>query len=415
MKRKKVTINTVLVWILSITAFIQLRPYFVWSTYDNKLLTLLVPLTLIVSGVFISLFILTSNKKINGLTLSTVIFLSIVWIYIKMRGIDSISFSDFSNNFLLIVIMIGFFMLDKKDRSEVFNKFLLIFAISLMSAIIIWIFKSIGINLPWKSLQTSHVGKASLGGYYQKYFGSVFLYYPNSTFLRLSAMYDEPGVVGTFSALFLIADDFRFKRRLRNIIILVGGILSFSMAFYVLIIVGAAIKSFNKGFFKFSIILVVLIIAFQVLFTMETDNIIITEVFQKRFKIIDGSFSGDNRAIQSFDYAFGEFIHGDSVRVLFGYGNNAAANNPLMYGSYTYKMLIYDYGIIGFTIYLGWIIYATQKMDGFNKKCILLMIVFIISIYQRPYVITIPYIFMLFGGYANLKEIENPQFINAEE
>ena len=36
-------------------------------------------------------------------------------------------------------------------------------------------------------------------------------------------MFDEPGVVGTFAALFIVADDFQMRYKVRNIIILIGG------------------------------------------------------------------------------------------------------------------------------------------------------------------------------------------------
>lgn len=406
MANNKTNIKIILLWILSITAFIQMKPYFVWRTYGNGISTLLIQASLYTSDLLIIFYLLISNRKINRTIIVTTIFLVIVRMYMLMTGPNNTSFLHIGNYAVLISIA-GFFFLMEQDRKDVFNKFATIFAISLISGIIIWILTNLGISLPYQVLQTEHAGKAAIGIYYQKYFGSAFLYSPYDKLIRLNAVYDEPGVVGTFSSLFLIADDFRFKDRFRNIIILIGGVLSFSLAFYVIVVVGIIIKLFQKGFFKFSVVLIIALVLFQNLITMKTDNVIIREFFQTRFQVTDGSLAGDNRANESFNYEFDEFIHDDLSKVLFGYGVDASNDNPYMYGNYTYKMLIYDFGITGFMMFLGWIIYATIKTVGFNKKCMVLLIVFIISIYQRPYVFTIPYMFLLFGGYANLKNMRN--------
>ncbi len=405
MKIKKGTLKKILIWILSIVAFIQMHPYFVWETYNNGLLSLLTPISIIFSIVSILLFVFMHEIRINTSVISIVIFFSLIWVYMETIGLDN-TFSLHIGSFLILSVLNIFFILKEKDRKKIFNIFAMIFAISLILGIVVVVLSNIGINIPWEYLEAEHAGKAASGAFYKKYVGSAFIYFPGSNFSRLSAVYDEPGVVGTFAALFLIADDLRFKGRVRNIIILIGGILSFSMAFYIMVIIGIAIKSFNKGFLKFSITLIILIISFWGIISINTDNIIINK-FQKRFEFVDGSLAGNNRETESFDYAFNEFIHGDPVKIIFGYGKDASSKNPLMSSSSTYKILIYDFGIIGFIMIIIWILYSNLKLVGFNKICMPLLVVFIISIYQRPFVFNIPYMFLLFGGYENLKSITN--------
>lgn len=361
----KINIKFFLLWILSLTAFILMRPYFVWTTYGSGVLSLLCKGGLSISVLLIVIYLLMNNRKINRAAFGTIILLILVRMYMITTGIDKTSFLDY-NIYIVLIMIIAFFILTEQERKEVFNNFALIFAISLVPAIIIWFLTNSGIQLPYQYLATEHVGKAANGIYYQKYFGAASLSYPYFVFQRLSGMFDEPGVVGTFAALFLAGDEFRLKGRLRNIIILIGGILSLSMAFYILIIITLAIKSFNKGFLKFSIVLILIILSYNVIVTIETDNYIISEIFQKRFKIVGISLAGDNRASQSFNYEFDEFMKSDFLRILFGYGKGASQNNPRMFGSSTYKMLIYDFGVIGFVMLLVWIIYATKKMAGFN-------------------------------------------------
>ena len=307
MTDNKINIKNFLLWILSLTAFIHMKPYFVWTTYGSGVLSLLCQGSLSISALLIVIYLLMNNRKINRAAFGTIILLIVVRMYMLTTGIDNTSFLAFGN-YIVLLTMIAFFILTEQERKEVFNKFALIFAISLVPAIIIWFITNSGIQLPYQYLATENVGKAASGAYYQKYFGAAFLSYPYYVSQRLSGMFVEPGVVGTFAALFLAGDNLRLKGRLRNIIILIGGILSLSMAFYVMIIITLAIKSFNKGFFRFSIVLILIFISYNVIMTMETDNYIISEVFQKRLMIVGMSFTGDNRTSQSFDYEFDDFM-----------------------------------------------------------------------------------------------------------
>lgn len=406
MRNNKINIKSLFLWILSITTFIQMKPYFVWNNYNAALSSILTRGSLFISLILIIFYISTEHRKINGSIFVTIIFLIIVQMYILFIGDDYTDLLSIGN-YIVLLIIICFFFLSNQERIELLDKFTTIFALSLISAIIFWCLINLGFQAPFRILQPEHAGKAAMGAYYKNYFGSVFLYYPNSNLTRLNAMFDEPGVVGTFSALLLVANDLRLKGKLKNIIILIGGILSFSMAFYVLVPIAMIVKSFTKRSFKLATLLLIGLLLFQGLMSIQTDNIIVRNFFQNRFKIVDGNIAGDNRTNESFNYEYSEFLHGNINKVLFGNGNNAALNNPAMNESYTYKMLIYDFGIIGFMMIVGWIFYASYYTMKFEKGCMVLLITFIISMYQRPYVLNMPYMILLFCGYTNIKNIGN--------
>lgn len=65
----------------------------------------------------------------------------------------------------------------------------------------------------------------------------LFLTYRGFDFFRFYSVFDEPGVLGTLSAFILFGNRYNFKQW-QNIAILAGGIFTYSMAFYVMFLLG---------------------------------------------------------------------------------------------------------------------------------------------------------------------------------
>jgi hypothetical protein len=395
-------ISKVIYFLYALVGFVILKPYFTWSTYFNGIFD---KVGLLLSALILFLFFIFLMKKIKKDISSYLIASSFFVLYtiLNLTGLGKGS----NLNYLFMTTIYGlviftFFLLSESAKKTVYLNFKRLFAISLISSIFFFIVLNTGMNLPYSILEATHQGKASQGFFYINYPGSVFIARDTSSFYRLGGMFDEPGVVGTIGALLLAGDNFKFKGRKDNLIILIGGILSFSLAFYLLVIIGVAIKFLNKGLAKFSFFLFTFIVIFYTVLTLETNNYFINKYIQERI-FVEDEIIMSNRANETFDYGFDSFINGDSRYVLFGHGDKMASKNPYISGSYHYKMLIYDYGILGFFLIIAWLIVASIKMNKFNKECLLMLLLFLISIYQRPYVLTFDYILLLFGGYANLK------------
>lgn len=398
----KVNINETLTWMFSITAFISMKPYFIWTTFKGGLFSLIFPSSLVITTLFVFFYFVITNKKLKVSDCSLGAFFIVIWVYILTTGTENISYLKIGNYFVLIFIL-EFFLLTDYDKNAVFDKFSLVFAISLVPSIIISMITLLGFEFSYHILTPEHIGKMLAGFYYKNYIGAVTLHPSYPGYSRLCGMFDEPGVVGTFAALFLVGDNLRLKCSLKNIIIMLAGILSLSLAFYILIFIAYTVKNLTKNIFKFLMILIMLFLMYNSTRTLLLDKFYFLNLFEERFTIQNGMIIGNNRTSISFDMEFNKFIRGNIFKVLFGYGSDASNNNPLMFGSSSYKSLIYDYGIVGFIMILGWIIYATIKKTSLERTSLILMIVFIFSIYQRPNVLSIPYLLLLFGGYSNLK------------
>ena len=397
-------------WLCAIIGFLSIRPYFVWNTYLNGALDIF--RIIILGGTFLILLfnlIVTSGKlKINKL----IIGLALLLVYLYQRSVQGV-FNFAIGSIITIGIIFLFINLKEIQKKDVYLKFKTIFALSLISGVVVWFITTIGFDIPYSRLMTEHVGKSSLGIYYKNYFGSIFMDSVYDIFLlkRMCGMFDEPGVIGTYSALILIVENFKIKGKWQNTLILIAGILSFSLAFWIMSVTFYILRSFKKGTINIIISIIVMVLAYLIFLNINTENLYILGL-QQRLAFSNGFFMGDNRTESSFDVAYNLFLEGKDGSRIFGNGLNAAANNLNMFGSYSYKMLIYDYGFLGFAMIIIWLIFSVTLLYKRNWECIILLLIFLLSIYQRPYIIEISYMIVLFGGcsYLNNKSINNKVF-----
>ena len=119
---------------------------------------------------------------------------------------------------------------------------------------------------------------------------------------------------------------------------------------------------------------------------------------------------GDNRTNERFDAIYSS-IYDDPTALFIGYGMGeigAIQRNLLLDGS-SYKCLIYDYGYIGFGLFIIWIFYAVNIFKGQknNLNIFILLFMYIINIYQRPTMFYPAYLIILIGGCCKMSE-KNP-------
>lgn len=127
--------------------------------------------------------------------------------------------------------------------------------------------------------------------------------------------------------------------------------------------------------------------------------------FQRRLTITSSGIIGNNRTVTVYDDIFRDFLNGNKLRIIFGYGTSAIEDilEDRNIDSCTYKNLIYDYGVFGFVGQILWIIfYALQISKGKRRNNKLYVITFIIlflaNMYQRPYMFALQYYAIYIGG-----------------
>lgn len=263
--------------------------------------------------------------------------------------------------------------------------------------------------LPFDLLPYSIVKiRDGFGGYYCNYH---FAYLSTSGYsaVRLCGLFDEPGMMGTFLAFTLCAEDLKIKK-FQNFILLIAGTLTFSLAFFIILGLYFIIKNIQEPK-RWAIILLFALFYVYVLPNISTGNGAIDTVIS-RMVITSNGFVGDNRTSAVFDRIFEETI--DSARIFFGYGNGYAerygtnANNGLA----SIKSFVVNFGIIGtLAMFFPLLIGCAKKCNSLHMAVYL--IINMISLYQRPYLFQVPYFTMLICGLSYIKlssqknELEN--------
>lgn len=284
------------------------------------------------------------------------------------------------------ILSFGLFALfNPSNKYNIFLTYRDYLVISSFFGIIVYI--SFVVGIPFPNTMVPYYGDSM--GFYVNY-GFAYLHLSLDG-LRLCGLFNEPGYFGTILALTLISTGFEIKRT-SNIIMLIAGCLTMSMAFFTLIgLYTIIVNIFHpQRLVVFALILfVVCVILVKIGIVPESmvDHII------GRFAFDDGKFAGDNRSSSYIDEAL-EFML-DTPYKWFGYGDKLPVETE---GSLTYKTHILQFGIVGSLLTWGSLLFASLKCLDKSYNSQIFIFLFFISIYQRPGIYTLCYFVILFGG-----------------
>ena len=396
------------VFILSLTMFCSIGPFFVWSNlylgigfYIFKFLELLT----------IVILLTTIDKKYNyrkrllGSITIFGIFLFLAFFtgvkggtYLPITAVGNVvTFTSFA---LLI-------MAEEKCLFDSFNLLKTIFTVVIAYTLIIHLLVLVHVPIPSTVLASNEEGRTLVSGQsYLNYLGCLFIQSPFIIRMeRFTSVFSEPGVVGTISAFFLVADDFRIKKDKRNLVLLVGGIFSLSLAFILLSFVSLLLRQLQKGAYRTFWVMFILLLTYLLFMNITFSNRNLSSL-QQRLTYDENRLLGDNRIKEYAQLEYEDFLQGDLKTVLLGYGNayeNPTTNVNFWQGSATYKRQVFQYGVIGFGIYLLWIIFVPYncfktKDKAANNRMIVYIVAFVASIYQRPNMSTLFFLYFLIAG-----------------
>lgn len=216
--------------------------------------------------------------------------------------------------------------------------------------------------------------------------------------LRFYSLFDEPGVLGTISAFILWGNQYNFKDK-RNIIILIGSFFTFSMAFYILTIVGFFISS--KINLKKKILYLLFIVSFiYVMFILLKDNVAFQQSVIYRFTNMEET-GVDSRSTYEINRIWHNFISSNDI--FLGYGKEEFIDKIGGISS-SYKNFIMRYGIFGFLV----LIYSYYKLSVRHSRIILAtLLIFILSFLQRPSLFTAQNIILYCAIIGNFNALRN--------
>lgn len=287
------------------------------------------------------------------------------------------------------LFILFFFIIDKKKMLLYSNCFKNIFVIFLFLSLINYVLVLFAVPLDYDLIEPLNPLKESL---YRQYPFLVFLNdIEGVAFPRFCGVFDEPGVVGTFSGIMLFADRYNLKK-ISNVVLFVAGIFSFSFFFIALSFVSMLYFYNNK--IRFFVIITIILTFFA-----TKENPVIYGYVWERFEIENGHLKGDNRASKGLDSYFVRFIESDEF--LWGKGELVYAESS------SYKQFVIDYGLIYSTIILLLLLAISVQFNKNAKGAFLSMLLLLALMYQRPYIFDYAYMFLIVYLFINISNSFN--------
>lgn len=334
-----------------------------------------------------------TNKTVDIFRLLAIIF-GIFLFFWQSFDVGKYRFASIMN-FAKYSLVIMLFLLSKAELLAVYKKYEKILAIILVPGIFIFVLHVIGIRLPYEFIRPS--ANREIYQYYYNYFGNLVMY-EDMRKIRLCSIFNEPGVVGTSCGLLLSADGYNIKKKWENRVFFVAGLLSLSAAFYLITIIYFILyylvinRDVHKAVLLMLITPTIGIINFVIAKLSDTYRVLI---YEKIWRLL--STGESNRKSVRLENAVIHMF--DSLRFLVGYGTGSHVD---ISRTSSILRVIYNNGLIGLGIFSLFLVFAylSEARHG-GKKCVAFFLVYIISLYQRPYMMELFAVLILIGGLAS--------------
>lgn len=367
--------------IFAISIFLISSPFFTWNNRISDIATI------------VSFLLLIKNITIKRSNISFFIVFFFLFTYVAIRS-ESVFFK-----FILIIGTSLLFISSENFLLKSYNNYRFIYSITIVPSIITFFLVSYGsFDLNFNIIDPINNLKEYT---YRQY---PFLLVPTNKISeiiipRFHGYYDEPGVVGTISGVLLLSDRYNLKKNV-NIPIFISGIMSFSLAFYVITII-YYLRFFLYSKIKWKLILTTVTL---ILIPVLLNDVTINKYIISRFDFSHGQNLLNLRTNESFNLWFDNFLK--TPNVFFGLGGKVS-QEVFNVGGSSYKDIIVNYGIIfSFMFSLLVIFYSLKKIKDY-KRTFFYLLIFILIIYQRPYITSFFYMFLLFAPIDHLKKIAN--------
>ena len=369
--------------IFALICFVSTVPYLFWN----------VSIYILVVMLFIYFFttfftrdgIKVSLKEI--LTSLIIFFISLIFFIVSGLALGAIVFST------LIFIL---YLIKDDNLLEVFFLFKKVLCFFIIPSALLWFIHVLFLGnnefLVLGQIDAVNPYKKQDNLYYYIYpFMTIVSYDFGGAFYRFPGPFDEPGVIGSIAALFLAIDRFSLSKN-ENRILFIGGLISFSLVFYVIFFLYFIVNIFFN--FKRSIVFTLLFTVILYWTYIISD---IGEYFSKlifeRLRYKNGDFSGNNRNSELLNVQFEKWLNTTDISVLF-FGEKIVNLD----GSSSLKQVLISSGLLGFTS-----IFCILSILGFRRyggkldvHFFIFIFIFSLFIYQRPDFTSV-YVYVIFS------------------
>lgn len=209
---------------------------------------------------------------------------------------------------------------------------------------------------------------------------------------RFQSVAEEPGGVGTLCSFLLFATYGCKKYRFHYIVFWVAGLLSFSLAFYIMAFIHVVSSFISKRNFRSIIIIVALVSLLFYFFQDFFEMAILDRVSGKSFDEID------NRTAANFQRAYDRAWNDGTIWLGYGTDTSSIEKDGGTAGA---KKMIFQYGVFRtIAIVIAYIYCYLKTIPKMNRKSKLIalsfLLVFWINFYQRHYILSFVYVLPYF-------------------
>jgi len=292
--------------------------------------------------------------------------ISLFWVYAR-KGL----------NITNIIVCITLAFQSDKVKAMIFKYYKAAVVCMAICGIICYISFYLNLGLPYEMRSVNYTSD------WRQYIDFHISYLYNDSFtVRLCGLFVEPGMFGTFIAFFLSADDLNLKKK-ENIILLIAGWLTLSLAFIVIIVLFLLLKNIKN--YKIVVISVSLAIFWIIILPNIHTGIANVDNILSRLVIKSGRLVGDNRVDDYVNEMFTDTM--ESWRAFFGNGNGYAEDKASLAGvsMSSIKTYFINFGFLGTALYFIPLLLILINKYKKNYRALAYIIVAYASLYQRPF------------------------------
>lgn len=335
-------------------------------------------------------FLYVSRNKHTNLEILVSISILLYWLVYFLNRYPGVAVPS---NLLLLISVFTYGLTSSSQKREIFKIYRIILIITSVLGIIAYSSFFLHLGIPFTTVP--YYGNND--GFLYIDYGFAYIHANiGMVSLRLCGLYNEPGFLGTFCALFLVADRVNLKHK-GNFALIIAGVLTFSVAFFAILSIGITYYVIKSRRAKVVFVIVALLAVYFIprIATTDFENEAVGHFFERFDK--DNANNGMGRTGDSFDAVYKDFLEGPAVEVLFGKGTGCLVLVQDK-GFASYKSYILQYGFIGAFFLWLFLLYVALLYANKNRECLVFIVCFFISIIQRPHTFTMLYYITLFGG-----------------
>ena len=349
--------------------FLLLSPFSIFiahfSTYYISMMDVFIPFFAVLSTFFFVFRLFDRNKK--KYVFPYFFIMNLVWCSPLYFHLEQPSVSLLIDLFYLSI----FALLCYDARVWIYDNFIKILSILFFLGLIELFLSQMGIS--YISVPIERTGVQNERLFYQGMF-MIFPEYWDSILFRFQSLAEEPGLIGTLCAFILATIDFH-RYKIQTIVFFFTGILSMSLAFYLLMLILGISKISFRNLKLLLGIVIISFIAYYFFYDLFTQMIL--------DRLSNGIQHGslDNRNTQLVNKLFQQvltsgsmMVTGVGLRTFLSMGADASAG---------FKKAVVEYGLLPILL----AIFSTCKFFWqFNsryKGAFVVLVMFCISLYQR--------------------------------